>query len=956
MATTLVYPEQRPLPGDLPSRSAFDALSVLPARYRDETFDISVIIPVYNVAPYVEQCLDSVFSQLGVRVQVIIINDGSTDGSLAVVLDYLHRRRAENCIVVDQDNRGLSVVRNVGLLLAVGEFIAYLDSDDFISHQAYGTAVSFARLHSLDLVLFRGLVFDHAQLRSEPFYDSWAWDNLLEERATFVTTCLRTPDLLLLEPNAALRVARRSFALAINLRFPAGLLFEDMPVHVKGLIAARGIGLVNASYYFYRVNRPGKITSTRSKRRFDILSVFDQTLAIARTASLPAEQGAALLYGLLRITWWCGENTLPADRREFFAQACLRFQAIPKAWVKNFKARFKDQPAMRRRLGAFRRGDAAALAAESFGVRRCGREPYLLTGLRQAKSILFKRRNKKKTRKKAAAAGTPTPPCRHQGLLQLGRLSSFLFPAARQNVGGGRGLYNAGADAISRFSFNTLDGQVSADLLDQIIADDLTRIETCFFAHQMLRPAPDGIVLDLGARSGLFAAHLAAMHPRCRVVAVETDTALHAVLSRTARSVPCQNITVLRSLDEALAILADNSAGISLLHIDVSRFGYSVVNDLLTRFKVGHLCGTFDEQNASPIDLYRLSCQHAATFCWYNTSADHRLAGHGTSELEVSIVVPAYKVGAYLPHCLDSLVNQAIRSKEIIVVDDGSPDDSGQIADAWAEKHPEIRVIHKENGGCASARSAGLAAAHGRYVAFIDSDDWVDAGMFEALLTAAALNNADVSQCGFRRVYQDDGTVEVVHESVACEGGQRGFGLVADVKDMMLLEPAIWRCLYRTAYLRAHDIDFAQEIRRYDDLPFRVEVFMHNPRAVVIPEIYYSYRLNRAGQDVDVSDERLFVHFQIFEYLRSKFKDVGRAELERQLKRVQIASHSWALGKLEAQFRRRYWLAAARDIFNTGMLLSRFDILRLVRGMPLARQLSLTAALLVASLQPRRGP
>lgn len=956
MGTHLVFPEQRPLPDDLSSRLEFDALSVLPARYRDETFDISVIIPVYNVAPYVEQCLHSVFNQIGVRVQVIIINDGSTDGSLEIVIDYVRQRRPDNCIVVDADNKGPSVSRNIGQRLAVGEFIAYLDSDDFVPSQAYGTLVGFAQLHDLDLVLFRGLVFDHVQLRCEPFYDSWAWEKIMQGRETLVTTSLRTPDLLLLEPSVALRIVRRSFAFFMDLRFPEGLFYEDLPVHVKGLITARSVGLVNECFYYYRVNRPGKRTSDRSRRRFDVLSIIDNTLGIIKPTLLSPEQGAALLFGLLRITWWCGENTLPSDRRDFYKQAIVRFRAMPRGWVKQFKATFKDQPAMRRRLGAFRRGDADVLAAESLGMRRRRSFPSLLLQQMRRRSIFAKGGSKKTRRYKPSRPSQVFRAPAESISPDFPRLSPFLFPAPPTTDGRAAVALFSDGCATRRNTNYTLGWRLAPKPLDEILREDLSWIETRFFGHQLIEPLAGSILLDIGARSGVFSLHLAAMNPMCQVLAVESDPERHQILVETIRRSSFPNIIVLCSVEEALATVEGKGGHLPFLKIDASHFNYCMIREIVTRFKVGHLCGQFDELEAKPIDVYRLSCQHSRTFCWYNLTEHQRISGYGTSDIEVSIVVPAYKVAEYVPECLDSLVRQTIFRKEIIVVDDGSPDESGKIADEWAEKHAEVRVIHKENGGCASARSAGLAAACGRYVGFIDSDDWVDEGMFEALFTAAALNNADVSQCGFRTTYEGDGTVEIVHECLPCEGGKRGLGVVADVKDMIVLAPAIWRCLYRTDFLRSNKIDFAHDIKRHDDLPFRVEVFMHNPRAVVIPEVYYNYRLNRAGQDVDVADERLFVHFQIFEYLRSKFRDIDRAELERQLKRVQIASHFWALGKLEPQLKRRYWLAAARDIFNTGMLVSRFDILRLSRGMPLARQLALTAAMLVASLQPRRGP
>ena len=91
----------------------------------------------------------------------------------------------------------------------------------------------------------------------------------------------------------------------------------------------------------------------------------------------------------------------------------------------------------------------------------------------------------------------------------------------------------------------------------------------------------------------------------------------------------------------------------------------------------------------------------------------------------ISVIVPIYKVEAYLDKCVQSIVDQTYTNLEIILVDDGSPDRCGQMCDAWAAKDSRIRVVHKENGGLSDARNAGLEIATGTYIAFVDSDDWV---------------------------------------------------------------------------------------------------------------------------------------------------------------------------------------------------------------------------------------
>lgn len=123
---------------------------------------------------------------------------------------------------------------------------------------------------------------------------------------------------------------------------------------------------------------------------------------------------------------------------------------------------------------------------------------------------------------------------------------------------------------------------------------------------------------------------------------------------------------------------------------------------------------------------------------------------------EISIIVPVYNVEQYLEKCVDSILNQTFKDFELILVDDGSPDNSGAICDQYAEKDSRVRVIHKENGGLSDARNAGIEAARGKYLGFIDSDDYIADDMYELLYNNIIEENADLSICGIYDVYKEN--------------------------------------------------------------------------------------------------------------------------------------------------------------------------------------------------------
>ena len=122
----------------------------------------------------------------------------------------------------------------------------------------------------------------------------------------------------------------------------------------------------------------------------------------------------------------------------------------------------------------------------------------------------------------------------------------------------------------------------------------------------------------------------------------------------------------------------------------------------------------------------------------------------------ISVIVPIYKVEKYLNKCVDSLINQTYRNLEIILVDDGSPDNCPIICDDYANKDDRVKVIHKSNGGLSDARNAGMKVATGKYISFIDSDDYVALDFFEQLLFTMINEDSDIVECNVVKFFEDN--------------------------------------------------------------------------------------------------------------------------------------------------------------------------------------------------------
>ncbi len=173
---------------------------------------------------------------------------------------------------------------------------------------------------------------------------------------------------------------------------------------------------------------------------------------------------------------------------------------------------------------------------------------------------------------------------------------------------------------------------------------------------------------------------------------------------------------------------------------------------------------------------------------------------------KVSVIVPVYNVSSYLCDCVDSLLSQTYENIEIILVDDGSPDDCPTLCDSYAEKYEKVIVVHKANGGLSSARNAGIQIATGDFLAFVDADDYVDKGYIECLLDACINNNCEISACGYFEYYSSE------NFNIICGDNSTVFSSDDAIKNIFIMKNDIcvvaWNKLYAARLFKECGISY----------------------------------------------------------------------------------------------------------------------------------------------------
>lgn len=207
----------------------------------------------------------------------------------------------------------------------------------------------------------------------------------------------------------------------------------------------------------------------------------------------------------------------------------------------------------------------------------------------------------------------------------------------------------------------------------------------------------------------------------------------------------------------------------------------------------------------------------------------------------ISVIVPIYNVENYIHKCIDSIINQTYRNLEIILVDDGSPDNCGKICDEYALKDCRIKVIHKKNGGLSDARNAGIDISTGEYLGFVDSDDYIDTDMYSVLLKNLKDNDADISTCGRIIVTEGNETPSFKNNETVCLSSHDA------IKDLFLFNNNVCHAAWDKLYKREMFSEIRFPLGRlFEDAAIMYQVF-ENARKIVSTKKQMCYYIQRQG-------------------------------------------------------------------------------------------------------------
>ncbi len=237
---------------------------------------------------------------------------------------------------------------------------------------------------------------------------------------------------------------------------------------------------------------------------------------------------------------------------------------------------------------------------------------------------------------------------------------------------------------------------------------------------------------------------------------------------------------------------------------------------------------------------------------------------------EISVLIPVYNVEDYLERCLDSVIGQTFSDLEILCVDDGSTDRSGEILDRYAEQDRRLRVIHKGNSGYGSSMNLALSLASGTYIGIVESDDYIEPDMYEKMYETITYNRLDFVKTDYYQMWECEDGTEQNHYQVLTEKTEF-YGRVLEPNqepESYFLQKFTWNALYRKGFLQEHKICYHETPgASYQDNGFWFQTFYYAKRVMFLRQAFYHYKQDNPNSSIN-SDKKVYAMKREYDYIR----------------------------------------------------------------------------------------
>lgn len=808
---------------------------------------VSVIIPVFNAADYLIECLNSVTNQTLSEIEIICVNDGSVDSSLEILQDYA--KKDSRITVINQENHGAGIARNCGIGVARGEFVAFMDPDDFYPtnktlEHLYNTAIekqvnicggTMNRLKDGKIIVADEYLFnEYGLIKYSDYQFDYGYTRFIYNRK-------------LLFDN--------------NVLFPDYLRGQDPVFFVRAMILARKFYAIDETTYVYRIDYK-EIKWTQRKLEDAIKSWID-VLKISKDNNLLKLHKNIL--GRLNTNWFINifKNLYNMDSNtDLFKKIydVIDFKHIDSAaqptrlldvicnWISVIVPVYNVEKYLSQCLDSVINQTYKQL--EILCINDGSTDGSL--------KILEQYAAKDKRIRIISKENEGLSTTRNLGIRQAtGKYILFLDSD----------------DWLDLTCFENLFNSIEANKSDLCIYG-LTRFDessnSCIIPDNYFNLSCYKNVLDkptctyLDIQTSVFRRWESVVKLYRRGFLLDNnilftekvlfeDIFFHIQSILSAKSICfCDKNLYYYRVNRPNSIMDASKANIKCLDIfkafeDIKAFllnkQITVLNNEYVNFVLKQADFHYNRcvtQELKKIFIERLkdfvvSTDFVSDAIQNNQDFNARYRVIICDDL-VSVIIPVYNVEKYLAQCLDSVINQTYKNIEIICVNDGSTDNSLKILEKYAKKDSRIKVISQKNAGLNGARNTGLHNMNGTYLTFLDSDDWMDIDWIEKAYNIAVSNGAQIVKSGYLHHFEDkieqDSINKIIDEKVA-----KNLPLGVNENNIV-----VWATLYDRAFIENNNLFFDPDIRKHEDILYTLKATFLANKILPLSGTYINYR------------------------------------------------------------------------------------------------------------------
>lgn len=915
---------------------------------------VSVIIPVYNVEEYLRECLDSVVNQTLKEIEIICVDDGSTDNSLEILKEYA--KKDNRITVISQKNINAGVARNAGLAVAMGEFIGFIDSDDYISLEMYEKLYNKSKQEKLDICICRFLIKD--EKKSKDIKDNginlWCIKYFNQDKGGNIINQIQKPIFQMTNPAPWNKIYNRQFLKDNKNLFQSVISTNDVAFTNMALCLSKSIGLIYENLYFYRINTNKSLTDTKDK---NILCYYEAIKELKKRLEAKNLYNAYYQSFINACVGYCIYNyNKVSNRNKSLLKKYTKENIFKLIELSQNKLNLLYNETYKKICKMFI--ELNDFPKVSIVLPIYNAEPYLRECLDSVVNQTLKDIE-------IICVNDGSTDNSLEIIKEYAKKDIRIRYIDKPNAGYGQTM-NCGMDLAT------------GEYIGIVEPDDFIKPEM----YETLYNKAKEFDLDIIKANYYKFEKIGADYNYKREKLINDSKYYNTIMTPASHTRLLTTMTInpagifkksflnqynIRHNETPGAAYQDNGFWVQtiyqadkILFLDNPFYCYRQDNPNQSMKKKNNLWTIPDEyafidkifeknkklQKFKSIYIYRkfiayifhLTARISVSYWpeylkrmqkeFKNTDLKYfseqekqqlELILQGkfseyikkyAQQVKVSVIIPVYNTEKYLRECLDSVINQTLKDIEIICIDDGSMDNSLQILQEYAKKDDRIIVLTQENQKQGAARNKGLSIARGEYIQFVDSDDYLVKDACERIYNKGIEANLDMILIE-GKVFNDKSRKNIETNNYTFSYIPKQFETTFNYRKckhfITKFSTATWCTAYNRKFIKEINLTFPEKVY-FEDNVFFIKALFKAKKISILKNYIYMHRMHN-NQTTQNWDKHLADYLKITDMVLSYLKkEKVSADIFNEYQKTYFGTIAWVYNsKCNAYYKKKYY-------------------------------------------------